>query len=186
MTLAKRAFDVAAAAFALALFSPVLAVAAAAIVAHDGGPVLFLQERVGRDGVPFRIVKLRTMKDEVVTGPGRWLRATGIDEVPQFLNVLRGEMSVVGPRPLTRADLERLGFDRDPLRATVRPGITGPAQVFAPRTPAAVLDTDRRYVREASLRVDVELVAISFAMNVFGKRRIRARLASHRLAPAAA
>ncbi|MCA9491644.1 MAG: sugar transferase [Myxococcales bacterium] len=184
MTFAKRAFDVAAATFALALFSPVLLVAASAIALHDGGSVLFVQERVGRDGASFRIFKLRTMRDEVVTGPGRWLRATGIDEVPQFLNVLRGDMSVVGPRPLTRADLTRLGFDRDPLRATVRPGITGPAQVFAPTTAAGVLDTDRRYVREASLRVDAELVAISFAMNVFGKRRVRARLAGHRLAPA--
>ncbi len=170
---AKRWFDVSASVVALAVFAPVLAVSAVAIRLADGGPVLFRQERVGRDGRPFVIHKLRTMQDGVVTAPGRWLRATGIDEVAQFWDVLRGEMSVVGPRPLTRMDWERLGFDRHPARASVRPGITGPAQVLAPPTAEQVLDADLRYVAEAGLGADARLVAWSFAMNVVGKQRVR-------------
>ncbi len=172
----KRAFDVTAACIALAAFSPVLAAAAVAIRLEDGGPVLFRQERVGRSGRTFVIHKLRTMRDGAVTRPGAWLRATGLDELPQFWDVLRGEMSVVGPRPLTRADHERLGFHRHPARATVRPGITGPAQVLAPPTPERVLAADLAYVREAGLLGDARLVAWSFAMNVVGKQRVRAHL----------
>lgn len=173
---AKRAFDVAASGVALCVFAPVLAVAALAITWDDGGSVLFRQERVGRGGRPFVIHKLRTMREGVVTRPGRWLRATGIDEVAQFWDVLRGEMSVVGPRPLTRADTERLGFHRSPDRWSVRPGITGPSQVLAPPTAAEVLQSDLRYVASAGLATDCRLVAWSFAMNVFGKQRIRAHL----------
>ena len=172
----KRAFDVAASCVALVVFGPVLVAAAAAIKAADGGPVLFRQERLGRDGRPFVIHKLRTMDAGVVTAPGRWLRATGIDEVAQFWDVLRGEMSVVGPRPLTRADTERLGFDRHPARLSVRPGITGRSQVLAPPTAAEVLATDLAYVRDASLAEDARWVAWSVVMNVVGKRRVRARL----------
>lgn len=170
MTPGKRALDLAASGVALTLFAPVLATAAALIRLEDGGPVLFLQERVGERGRPFRIVKLRTMRDERVTRVGRWLRATGIDEVPQFVNVLKGDMSVVGPRPLTRADLERLGWAEDPVRSELRPGITGPAQIRA-GGPAASLAADHAYV--PGLAADVGLIAISFAMNVLGKQRVR-------------
>ena len=176
----KRALDVAAAAVALSVFAPVLTLAAAWIRIEDGGPVLFVQERVGRGGT-FRILKLRTMKDGQVTRPGRWLRRTGIDEIPQFVNVLRGEMSVVGPRPLTRADLERLGWADDPVRSSLQPGITGPAQVFGVGA-AASRALDHRYAREASVLVDVELIGYSFAINVLGKTRVRSWLARHRFA----
>lgn len=169
----KRAFDLVAAGVALAVFAPALAASAAVIVAHDGGPALFRQERVGLGGRPFVVHKLRTMRDGVVTRPGRWLRATGVDEVPQFWDVLRGEMSVVGPRPLTRADHLRLGHDRHPARAAVRPGITGPAQVLAPPTAAEALALDLDYVRGARLGADPGWVAVSFAMNVLGKARVR-------------
>ena len=173
MTPGKRALDLVASGVALTLFAPVLATAAVLIRLDDGGPVLFHQERVGERGQPFRIVKLRTMRDERVTRVGRWLRATGIDEVPQFVNVLRGEMSVVGPRPLTRADLQRLGWADDPVRSSLRPGITGPAQVRAAGADAS-LAADRAYVPRLS--TDLGLIAVSFAMNVFGKSRIRSWL----------
>ena len=89
---AKRAIDVVVSLAALVVTAPVLAVCALAIRLHDGGPVLFRQVRVGRDGSTFRCLKLRTMADgERVTRVGRWLRAKGLDETPQFLNVLRGE-----------------------------------------------------------------------------------------------
>jgi lipopolysaccharide/colanic/teichoic acid biosynthesis glycosyltransferase len=183
----KRALDVSAALFALALFSPVLATAAVAIQLEDGGSVLFRQERVGRGGEPFTVLKLRTMRPgEEVTRVGRWLRGTGIDEVAQFVNVLRGDMSVVGPRPLTAADLARLGWTDDPVRQQLRPGITGPAQVFGGRGAAVSQALDRRYAAEAGLWVDLELIAISFAMNVVGKKRVRAWLQRHRWAEATA
>ena len=179
----KRALDVVAACAALAGFAPVLWVAAALIRLEDGGHVLFLQQRVGRGGEPFRIYKLRTMREERVTRVGRWLRRTGIDEVPQFFNVLRGQMSVVGPRPLTADDLSRLGWAHDPVRAGLLPGITGPAQVFGLGA-AASRALDHRYADEASLRVDLELIAVSFAINLLGKARVRSWLSGHRYAAA--
>ena len=179
MTSAKRALDVGASLVAFGVFGPVLVVAAALIKAEDGGPVLFWQERCGRALVPFQICKLRTMRDGEVTRVGRWLRRTGIDEVAQFVNVLRGEMTVVGPRPLTRADLQRLGWLTDADRAALKPGITGPAQVLGGQGAAASRRLDRRYADEMGVRVDVELIAISFAINLLGKHRVRAWLAAH-------
>src|SRR5262249_4772551 len=128
---AKRALDVLAASAAFALFAPAAAVVALAIGWDDGGPPLFLQGRVGRGREPFTIVKFRSMRDQQVTRVGRWLRRTGVDEWPQFLNVCRGEMSVVGPRPLTSEDLRRLGWAdaRTDWRFAVRPGITGLSQL---------------------------------------------------------
>ncbi len=178
----KRVLDVGAACVALAIFSPVLLVSGSLVFLEDRGAPWFVQERVGRGGVPFRVFKLRTMRDEQITRVGRWLRGTGIDEVMQFLNVLRGEMSVVGPRPLTRADLERLGWLDDPERQRLRPGITGPAQVFGGRGAEVSRALDHRYAAEASLLTDVELIAVSFAMNLLGKRRVRGWLKNHRWA----
>jgi lipopolysaccharide/colanic/teichoic acid biosynthesis glycosyltransferase len=178
----KRALDLVAALVALSLFSPVLAAAALAIKLEDGDAVLFRQERVGRGGRPFTVLKLRTMRAGVVTRTGRWLRGTGIDEVMQFVNVLRGEMSVVGPRPLTAADLERLGWTDDAVRQQLRPGITGPAQVFGGRGARVSRALDRRYAAEAGLLVDIELIGISFVMNLLGKERVRRALRGHRWA----
>src|SRR6187399_530374 len=108
--LSQRLFDLAGASAGLAVFAPVMALVTAAIAADDGLPIFFVQERVGFKRRPFRIVKFRTMRDGRVTRVGQLLRATGLDEVPQFVNILRGEMSAVGPRPLTAADVQRLGW----------------------------------------------------------------------------
>jgi lipopolysaccharide/colanic/teichoic acid biosynthesis glycosyltransferase len=144
----------------------------------DKGPVLFRQQRLGRDRHPFSILKFRTMTDGQVTRVGRWLRATGIDEIPQFINVLRGEMSVVGPRPLTRADIERLGWtgpDHD-RRFTARPGITGLAQIFAGGGAARSQRLDASYAERAGVPLDTAVVAASFAVNLMGKARVRRAL----------
>ena len=138
----KRVLDCVSAGVALAVFAPVLVLAALAIRLEDGGPVVFRQERVGLHGAPFELWKLRTMRDERVTRVGRWLRATGIDEVLQFVQVLRGEMSTVGPRPLLREDLERLGWADDVLRASIKPGITGLAQVYGGGAAASIERVD--------------------------------------------
>lgn len=137
---AKRVLDVVAAGAALVVLSPVLAAAALAVRLRLGAPVLFAQRRPGLGGRPFTMLKLRTMRD--ATGPdgrplpdaerltplGRFLRASSIDELPELVNVLRGEMSLVGPRPLLMEYLP-LYTPEQARRHDVPPGITGWAQV---------------------------------------------------------
>ena len=103
------------------------------------------------------------------------IRATGLDELPQFINILRGDMSAVGPRPLTEFDVARLGWlaRRYDFRWRVLPGLTGLAQVTEASSGRQSLGLDRRYVARPSLLLDVRLLAVSFAINAFGKRRVR-------------
>jgi lipopolysaccharide/colanic/teichoic acid biosynthesis glycosyltransferase len=139
----NRSLDVAIAGAGLALASPVLAVAALAVKLGDGGPVLFRQTRVGKGGEDFELLKLRTMVvgaekqgagyaidkgDARITRVGRFLRRTSIDELPQLWNVVRGDMSLIGPRPTLRYQVERYS-ERQRRRLEVLPGITGWAQI---------------------------------------------------------
>src|SRR5262249_17338621 len=139
------------------------------------GPPIFRQERVGRGRQPFTLLKFRSMRNGEVTRIGEWLRRTGIDEVPQLVNVWRGEMSFVGPRPLTAQDIARLGWDGPghESRFAVKPGITGLAQLLAGRGARASERLDQLYLRRQSVALDLQLIALSFAVNVFGKRRVR-------------
>jgi lipopolysaccharide/colanic/teichoic acid biosynthesis glycosyltransferase len=180
--LPKRLFDLCGAAAGLLAFSPIMAVVAAAIVLEDGWPVLFRQERLGRGRRAFTILKFRSMRDGRITRVGRILRATGLDELPQFINVLRGEMSAVGPRPLTESDVIRLGWTapRHDFRWRVLPGLTGLAQVTEACSGRRSLGLDRRYVSRQSLSLDARLVAISFAVNALGKTRVRRLLVRSR------
>lgn len=177
-----RLFDLAGAAAGLIAFAPIMAVVAGAIVLEDGWPVLFRQERLGRRRRPFTILKFRSMRDGRITRVGRVLRATGLDELPQFFNILRGDMSAVGPRPLTASDVTRLGWiaPRYDFRWRVRPGLTGLAQVTEAQSGRLSLRLDRYYVARQSLWLDVRLVAVSFAINAFGKRRVRRLLGRSR------
>ena len=139
----NRALDIAIAGTALVVSSPVLALAALAVKLEDGGPALYRQTRVGRDAVDFELLKLRTMVvgaetmgagyavnagDSRITRTGRILRKLSLDELPQFWNVIRGDMSIVGPRPTLRYQVERY-TPRQRRRLEVRPGITGWAQI---------------------------------------------------------
>jgi lipopolysaccharide/colanic/teichoic acid biosynthesis glycosyltransferase len=136
----KRSLDILGATVALVLFAPLMAVIAVLVRWRLGSPILFRQERPGRHGEPFVLLKFRTMTDakdsdgrlrsdsERLTGFGRFLRAASIDELPELLNVLRGEMSLVGPRPLLMEYLPRY-TPAQAERHSVRPGITGWAQV---------------------------------------------------------
>jgi lipopolysaccharide/colanic/teichoic acid biosynthesis glycosyltransferase len=139
----NRALDVAGASLGLALTSPLLALAALAIKLEDGGPVLYRQRRVGLDGAEFELLKLRTMEvgaeqrgagfavdagDPRITRAGRILRRVSLDEVPQLWNVVRGEMSLIGPRPTLAYQVERY-TPRQRRRLEVKPGITGWAQI---------------------------------------------------------
>jgi lipopolysaccharide/colanic/teichoic acid biosynthesis glycosyltransferase len=168
-------FDLAGAAAGLAVFAPVMAAIAAGILLDDGRPVLFRQERIGYRRQRFGIFKFRSMRDGRVTRVGRLLRVTGLDELPQFLNILRGEMSAVGPRPLTADDIARLrwsgtSFD---FRWTCRPGLTGLAQLMGARADDDALVLDRVHADRWRLSLDCQLVAWSFAVNTFGKARVR-------------
>ena len=140
MSVAKRALDVAAAGAGLLVLSPVLLATALAVRVGLGSPVLFRQVRPGLDGRPFQMLKFRTMLDardaegnplsdaERLTRFGRWLRGTSLDELPELWNVLRGDMSLVGPRPLLMQYLP-LYTPEQARRHQARPGITGWAQV---------------------------------------------------------
>ena len=171
----KRVLDVVGALFVLVLASPFLAVAAIAIKLGDRGPVLFRQRRVGLRGKEFELLKLRTMiegaerqgagyavneGDPRITGVGRVLRRLSIDELPQLWNVVRGEMSLVGPRPTLAYQVERY-TPRQRRRLDVKPGITGLAQVNG----RAALPWDERieldiwYVEHASTWLDLKIIA---------------------------
>lgn len=180
----RRCLDCLAAALGLVVLCPLLLIVAALIRLDDGGPALFVQVRLGRYRRPFRIYKLRTMRGGCVTRHGRWLRATGLDELPQLFNLLRGEMSLIGPRPLTPEDVVRLGWDGPShgVRWGIRPGIAGLAQIYAGSGARLSWFLDVRYVERRSLAMDFEIVALAAAMLLVGKRRVRTWLRSRRRA----
>jgi exopolysaccharide biosynthesis polyprenyl glycosylphosphotransferase len=196
----KRAMDLVISSVALVIALPVLAVAAAAIKIHDRGPVFFRQERIGRGGRPFQLLKLRTMEtdaesklaalvgdnqrdgplfklgvDPRVTPPGRILRASSLDELPQLINVLKGEMSLVGPRPPLASEFDQFD-DELQQRQQLTPGITGLWQLEARDNPS--FRTYRRldlfYLRNWSISLDLMILLLT-AYNVV----IRAVAPSH-------
>jgi lipopolysaccharide/colanic/teichoic acid biosynthesis glycosyltransferase len=184
----KRGLDLVGGLVLLAAAAVPMALVAAFVRLASPGPVLYRQRRIGLGGREFTLLKFRTMRDnaerdtgEVLAVPGdprftpgaALLRRLRLDELPQLFNVLRGDMSLVGPRPLTREDIERLGWQGEALRWSVRPGITGTAQLFGRGRGKRVNGwLDRRYIRARSLRLDLQLIALSFAVNLFGKRRV--------------
>jgi len=196
----KRAFDVLLSGAGLLISAPLWLLIAAAIKVEDGGPVLFVQHRVGLGGAPFHALKFRSMvphasslpphqageNDPRITRVGRLLRATAMDELPQLYNIFRGDMSFVGPRPLMPGEIEVRGNgELVPLesiagyaaRHSVRPGLTGLSQVYAPRdTPRArKFRLDAIYVRNASFCLDLFLVAVSFWITFRGRWEVRVR-----------
>ena len=180
-----RALDILIAAAALILLAPVLLIAAIAIKLTSPGPVLYRQRRVGRGGREFEMLKLRTMvqgsdpvgvgtvvtrEDPRVTGAGRFLRRTSLDEVPNLVNVLRGEMAIVGPRPTIPAQVADY-TPRQRRRHDVLPGITGWAQV---RRRAGIpweerIELDLWYVENRSLGLDLRILARTAALVLSGR-----------------
>jgi exopolysaccharide biosynthesis polyprenyl glycosylphosphotransferase len=186
----KRLSDIVLACVGLLLASPVLAVAALAIWSGDRGPVFFRQTRIGRNHMPFKILKLRTMRvnaggdrytqkdDQRITRVGRLLRASRLDEFPQLFNVLRGEMSMIGPR----AEWDVLARDYEAqipcyhFRHLVKPGITGWAQVNYPyganlEDTLRKLEYDLYYIRHFSFLLDAAIVLKTIHIMLFGKGR---------------
>jgi lipopolysaccharide/colanic/teichoic acid biosynthesis glycosyltransferase len=171
----NRVADLAVAGGTLLLASPLLALAALAVKLEDGGPVLYRQTRVGKDGTDFELLKLRTMVvgaetmgaglavdrgDPRITRAGRLLRKLSLDELPQLWNVVRGEMSVIGPRPTLRYQVEQYD-DRQRHRLDVKPGITGWAQINGRATLpwAERIELDVWYVEHRSTGLDLRILA---------------------------
>jgi lipopolysaccharide/colanic/teichoic acid biosynthesis glycosyltransferase len=181
----SRVLDILIAGACLLVTSPLLLIAAIAIRLSGPGPVIYRQHRIGKDGAPFEMLKLRTMKegsdpigvgtvvtrdDPRVTGVGRVLRRFSIDEIPNLLNVVRGEMALVGPRPTIEAQV-RDYTPRQHRRHQVRPGITGLAQV---QGRAGIgwperIEIDVYYVEHRSLRLDLQILARTLGMLVTGQ-----------------
>ncbi len=170
----NRVLDLLSASLGLAVASPLLAASAIAIKVEDGGPVFFRQTRVGRDGEDFELLKLRTMVvdaerkgagyavdagDSRITRVGRILRRTSVDELPQLWNIVRGEMSLIGPRPTLRYQVDTYN-ERQRKRLDVRPGLTGWAQIHGRATLpwADRIELDVWYVEHRSPRVDVRIL----------------------------
>lgn len=168
----KRALDIAVSAIALVLLAPILLAVAIAIALNMGWPVLFRQLRPGLGGRPFTLIKFRTMRDatgkdgqplpdhERLTRFGQFLRATSIDELPELWNILRGEMSLVGPRPLLM-DYLALYSPEQARRHDVRPGLTGYAQVRGRNalTWPEKFALDTWYVDNQTLLLDLRIIA---------------------------
>lgn len=197
----KRLFDIVVSGAGLLLFAPVAAIIAVAIKLEDRGPILFVQERVGRDCRVFPAFKFRSMivdaekhtgaiqavqNDPRVTNVGRLLRATAFDELPQLFNIFRGDMSVVGPRPLRPGEADTTvegvviplsaipGYE---ARHRVRPGLTGIAQVYAPRDLPrnGKFRYDLIYLRRAGFCLDLRLIMQSFWITARGRWEHRGR-----------
>ena len=172
-TVLKRAFDLIVSGLMLVVLAPVLAGIVVAIRLSSRGPAVFRQERAGRNGRPFAFYKFRTMRlDAAPFGPspksgadprltriGRFLREYSLDELPQLVNILRGDMSLVGPRPLYVAQIAEWN-ERQRTRLAVKPGLTGLAQISGRGglTREEKLELDGRYVEQASLRLDTRIL----------------------------
>lgn len=195
----KRTLDIILSGIMLFLSVPVSLPIALAIKLEDGGPIFYRQERWGRDGTRFGVYKFRTMlpdadqrfglkqaseNDHRITRIGRILRAMGLDELPQILNILIGEMSFVGPRSLAVGEIindnkgRRLQYENIPgfrERLSVRPGLTGLATIYIPKdaSPHRKFRYDLFYIRKQSIYLDLHLIALSFWISFRGKWETR-------------
>ena len=180
----RRAVDIVVSALVLALSSPLLAAAMLAIRLEGPGPVIYRQRRIGLDGHPFDVLKLRTMvdgaehigaglavneNDSRITCVGALLRRTSLDELPNLVNVLRGEMSLIGPRPTLPAQVEQYG-ERERGRLALKPGITGWAQVNGRATLpwSQRIELDLYYIQHRSLALDLKILWRTVAMVLGG------------------
>jgi lipopolysaccharide/colanic/teichoic acid biosynthesis glycosyltransferase len=155
----------------LVLISPFLLLTIAIIWIVEWQKPLFIQLRIGQNKQPFSIYKLRTMKCGKITFFGKVLRKTGIDEIPQLFNILKGDMKFVGPRPLTESDIIRLNWNDEAhvRRWSVKPGITGLAQLVNVCDANISWDNDITYIDQGSVRLDLRILWYSLLIPFVGK-----------------
>ncbi|MCR5462979.1 MAG: sugar transferase [Bacteroidales bacterium] len=189
----KRAFDIGLSGVLIVVFSPLLAICAIAVKMEDGGPVFFKQERIGRDGKPFTIYKLRSMRidaeadggpalfqgddDDRLTKVGRFLRNHHLDELPQLYNVFKGDMSFIGHRPERKFYIDQI-MSLDPryrFLYQIRPGVTSYATLYNGYTDTidkmlTRLDLDLYYLRNRSVWFDIKVLGLTFLSIISGKR----------------
>jgi len=182
----KRLFDIVLSLSAIVLLLPVLVITVIAIRVSSKGSAIFKQQRVGKDGKPFVFYKFRTMKvnvdpfgpspksaeDPRLTKVGMFLRQYSLDELPQLFNILKGDMSIVGPRPLYVSQMAEWN-ERQKKRLLVKPGLTGLAQISGrgELTREEKLELDVKYVETAGFLADIKIVLVTIAQ-VFGRKSI--------------
>jgi lipopolysaccharide/colanic/teichoic acid biosynthesis glycosyltransferase len=182
----KRGLDIFISLLAVAILSPALAVIVIAIRLESCGHAIFKQERAGKNGRPFAFYKFRTMRTDVdpfgpspkscedprLTKIGKFLREYSLDELPQLFNILKGDMSIVGPRPLYLSQMPEWS-DYHKQRLLVKPGLTGPSQIKgrASLTQEAKLDIEAEYVKKQSFWLDIKIIFLTFGV-VFGKKGV--------------
>jgi len=182
----RRLFDIALSLAAVVILLPVFAVIVIAIRVSGKGPAVFKQERAGKNGKPFMSYKFRTMKVDVdpfgpspksgedprLTKVGKFLREYSLDELPQLFNVLKGDMSIVGPRPLYVSQMAEWN-ERQKKRLLVKPGLTGLAQISGrgELTREEKLELDVKYVETANFLADIKIILATIAQ-VFGRKSI--------------
>jgi lipopolysaccharide/colanic/teichoic acid biosynthesis glycosyltransferase len=171
----KRLFDITFSFIALLIFAIPMILIALLLTIREKHSILFRQDRIGKDKQTFQILKFQTMVNEAPTKTGERLRKTGLDELPQFLNVLKGDMSIVGPRALTKFDIERLRWNDNYHRTRwdSKPGITGFAQIYGGQHRKTSWFWDKYYIKNNNILIDFGIVGISFLMNIFGKTQVR-------------
>lgn len=192
----KRASDICMSLAGLILLSPILVATAAAVKLYDGGDILYSQVRLTQDGNRFRIYKFRSMRmdsekdggarlaapdDERITPIGKVIRDRHIDELPQLFNILKGEMSMVGPRPERPEIMEMYikDFPEFKQRLRVKAGLTGYAQIYGTyySTPREKLRMDMKYIETASLAEDLNIILATARRFLFGEKRERELMA---------
>jgi len=182
----KRTFDICISLLAIVLLLPVFAVIVIAIKISSKGSAIFKQERVGKNGKPFTFYKFRTMKvgvdafgpspkssdDPRLTKVGKFLREYSLDELPQLFNVLKGDMSIVGPRPLYVSQMAEWN-EEEKKRLLVRPGVTGLSQIKgrASLTQEDKAKLEAEYVEKQSFWLDIKIILLTFGV-IFGKKGV--------------
>jgi len=184
--LTKRIFDIIASLLGMIILFPLFAVIAVAIKIEGKGSIIFDQERAGIDGTPFTFYKFRTMKTDVdpfgnspksaadprITKIGKLLREYSLDELPQLFNILKGDMSIVGPRPLYISQMAEWD-QRQKMRLLVKPGLTGLAQISGrgELTREEKLELDVKYVETRNFKLDMKIIGMTI-LQVLGKKSI--------------
>lgn len=171
----KSIFDRVFAVLFLLILSPILLFIIVLIVVVEKETPFFVQNRVGKHKRLFNVYKMRTMKNEKITKIGKVLRQTGIDELPQLFNIVKGEMSFVGPRPLTPNDIERLEWNTAyyQIRWSVLPGIVGLAQLTPVCHKKMSWFYDQLYIKKQTIGLDVKILLIASIIPLVGKKNVK-------------
>ena len=156
----------------LILSMPIVFISAVLIFFPKGRAIFFKQKRIGLNKKEFTIYKFRTMENDKTTSIGRIMRKLGWDEIPQLINIIKGDMAFVGPRPLTQFDIKRLKWNTSNYhqRWSVKPGITGPAQLTNVCDATLSIRKDLFYIENKSLILDLEMIIRSLMVPLIGKR----------------